>query len=411
MMRRGMLSDYFSGVAVKRLSMVEVSQRGQGSNQHEFNSSRALKALMGEDDRKGIPARFIWLGEEQEGLSEDSTISWYDSRRRHPTRSEYRLYYPGNPVTEMMQQGDAFFIALRPDGSAMVIVTPAGSTMQNQLVWLFGLDQQPEFEFTFQPIAGDRDNELDFAARYILDELGIDFEEPDADHLDRLIEPFGLRFPTTQAFSLLARNSLPHISTQDDPDAALMAWIEREELLFRRLERHIVAERLRGGFMSEDDSADVDGFLSFSLSVQNRRKSRAGQSLENHLEAVFGACGIRFARGAVTENRNRPDFLFPGAIEYHDPSFPNSRLTMLASKSTLKDRWRQVLPEAQRISDKHLFTLEPGISENQTAQMQTERLQLVIPYGIHETYRETQRHWLMTMSDFIRLARARQQQQ
>src|SRR5690606_2121160 len=121
---------------------------------------------------------------------------------------------------------------------------------------------------------------------------------------------------------------------------------------------------------------DVDGFLSFSLSVQNRRKSRAGQSLENHLEALFGVSGIRFARGAVTENRNKPDFLFPGAAEYHDPMFPAARLTMLASKSTLKDRWRQVLPEAQRIPDKHLFTLEPGISENQTTQMQAERLQL-----------------------------------
>lgn len=408
-MQRGMLSDYFSGVAVKRLSMVEVSQRGQGSNQHEFNSSRALKALMGEDDRKGIPARFVWLGEEQEGLSEDSTISWYDSRRRHPTRSEYRLYYPSNPVTEMMQQGDAFFIALRPDGSAMVIVTPAESTMQNQLVWLFGLDGQPEFEFAFQPISGDSDNQLDFAARYILDELGIDFEEPDADRLDTLIEPFGLHFPITREFSLLARNSLSHVTARDDPDAAMMAWIEREELLFRRLERHIVAQRLRGGFMAEDESADVDGFLSFSLSVQNRRKSRVGQSLENHLEALFDACSIRFARGAVTENRNKPDFLFPGAIEYHDPEFPVARLTMLASKSTLKDRWRQVLPEAQRIPDKHLFTLEPGISENQTTQMQAERLQLVIPQGIHGTYREAQRQWLMSMGDFIRLANERQQ--
>lgn len=408
MMRRGMLSDYFTGVAVKRLSMVEVSPRGQGSNQHEFNSSRALKALMGEDDRKGIPTRFVWLGEEQEGLSEDSTISWYDSRRRHPTRSEYRLYYPSNPVTEMMQQGDAFFIALRPDGSAMVIVTPAGSTMQNQLVWLFGLDEEPEFEFTFQPIEGDSDNQLDFAARYILDELGIDFEEPEADRLDGLVERFGLRFPTTREFSLLARSSLPEVVARDDPDRAIMAWIEREELLFRRLERHIVAERLGNGFMASDRSADVDGFLAFSLSVQNRRKSRAGQSLENHLEAIFGECGIRYARGAETENRNKPDFLFPGAAEYHDPAFSPGRLTMLASKSTLKDRWRQVLPEAQRIPDKHLFTLEPGISENQTTQMQAERLQLVIPAAIHATYRQTQQNWLMTLSEFLAITLHRQ---
>ena len=36
-------------------------------------------------------------------------------------------------------------------------------------------------------------------------------------------------------------------------------------------------------------------------------------------------------------------------------------------KSTCKDRWRQVLSEADRIPNKHLFTLEAAISENQTS--------------------------------------------
>ena len=138
---------------------------------------------------------------------------------------------------------------------------------------------------------------------------------------------------------------MPEVSAADDPDLALIAWVDREEQLFRRLERRIVAERIGGGFQSPD-GADVDGFLSFSLSVQNRRKSRAGQALEHHLEAVFSTQGIRYARGAETENRNKPDFLFPGQDEYRNPDFPSARLTMLGAKSTLKDRWRQVLSEA-----------------------------------------------------------------
>ncbi|MCA1510565.1 hypothetical protein I6F31_06230 [Bradyrhizobium sp. NBAIM01] len=40
-----------------------------------------------------------------------------------------------------------------------------------------------------------------------------------------------------------------------------------------------VADRLRAGFLT--DKADVDGFIAFSLTVQNRRKSRAGKSLEH----------------------------------------------------------------------------------------------------------------------------------
>lgn len=404
-MRRGQLSDYFEGVVVKRLSAVETTPAT--SNQHEFNGSAVLRRLMGDADRKNIPARFIWLEQEQEAITVESTVSWYDARRRHPTRTEYRLYYPSNEVAAMMRAGDVFFLAMCRDGSAMVIVTPAESTIQNQLLWLFGLEEQPEFQFKFQEIEGTNDAELDFTARYILDELGIEPEEPESDRLDTLIEQFGLTFPTTRVFSELARLSLPEVSSRDDPDLALMKWIDREEQLFRRLERRIVASRIGNGFASSE-GADVDGFLSFSLSVQNRRKSRAGSALENHLEVIFNQNGLRFVRGAETENRNKPDFLFPGQAEYRDASFPSARLTMLGSKSTLKDRWRQVLSEAERIEQKHLLTLEPGVSENQTNEMQAKFLQLVLPRKIHTTYKPAQQAWLMDLSDFLALVAVRQ---
>ncbi|KQQ44741.1 restriction endonuclease [Rhizobium sp. Leaf311] len=407
-MKRGFLSDYFQGIVVKRLSAVETTPAN--SNQHEFNGSASLRHLLGDDDRKNIPTRFIWLGEEQEAITVEGMISWYDARRSHPTRTEYRLYYYGNEITSMMSSGDVFFLAICRDGSALVIVTPSDTTIQNQLAWLFGLYEQPEFQFAFQQVKGNNDAELDFAARYILDELGLDVEEPEADRLDTLIEPFGLKFPGTREFSRLARTSLPEVSARDDADGALVAWMDREEQLFRRLERRIVAERIGSGFQAAD-GADVDGFLSFSLSVQNRRKSRAGSALENHLEAVFTDHGISYARGAETENRNKPDFLFPGQTEYHDVNFPSERLTMLGSKSTLKDRWRQVLSEAQRVPEKHLLTLEPGLSENQTAEMQAKQIQLVIPKSIQMSFRRAQRDWLISVKDFIGLVRSRQAQQ
>lgn len=404
-MRRGMLSDLFLGVVAKQLTLVEtITER---SNQHEFQGTKPLRRLMGDEDRRGIPTRFIWISGEQEALAEDGFMSWSNVRKGKPRAPEYHLYYSGNSVTEMMQAGDMLFLALQRDGSVLVVITPVG-TIQNQLMWLFGLEEQRELGFTYQEITADQGAELDFAARYILDELGIEPEEPEADRLDGLIEQFGLQFPTTRVFSDLARASLPEVSAADDPDQALIDWMDREEQLFRRLERRIVAARIGDGFRAAE-GADVDGFLSFSLSVQNRRKARAGQALENHLEAVFQAQGIRYLRGAETENRNKPDFLFPGQAEYRDPAFPAARLTMLGAKSTLKDRWRQVLSEAVRIEEKHLLTLEPGISENQTDEMQAKKLQLVVPQRLHATYRPAQRAWLMRLGDFVPLVRSRQQ--
>lgn len=144
------------------------------------------------------------------------------------------------------------------------------------------------------------------------------------------------------------------------------------------------------------------------MSVQNRRKSRVGHALENHLEQIFSDHAITCSRGKMTENRAKPDFVFPSIIHYHDADFPAIRLTMLGVKSTCKDRWRQVLSEARRIEKKHLFTLEPGISENQTNEMMENKLTLVLPKQLHSSYKPAQQTSLMQLEHFIELARERQ---
>ena len=157
-----------------------------------------------------------------------------------------------------------------------------------------------------------------------------------------------------------------------------------------------------------EQEIDLDGFLSFSLSVQNRRKSRVGLALENHLELLFAESGIQYKRTAITENKAKPDFIFPGAAAYHDPTFDPLRLTMLGVKSTCKDRWRQVLAEADRIDHKHLLTFEASISRHQTDEMQAKNLQLVLPQALHETYAPAQQAWLMNIASFTALVRERQ---
>lgn len=404
-MKQGMLAQHFKGVAVKRLSAVETDPRR--SNQHEFNGRNVFKELLGKK-RRGFDARFIYLGDEQDGFSEDSQVKWYDARENIRTRSpEYRLYYRSNAVIQAAKGGDALFVALRTDDSIMFVVTPAGSTIESQLLWLFGLPDQQELNFAAHEITKRDDGKLDFAVRYIFDELGIEPEEADSDFLDSVLEKYGNTFPKMSVFSEMARKTLPHVSAHDNADSVLMAWLEREEFLFKRMERHVLADRIKSGFMSKG-AADIESFIAVSLSVQNRRKMRAGSALENHLEYLFKQRKILVSRGCVTESRNRPDFLFPGCNHYRDASFPSMYLTMLAAKSTAKDRWRQVLPEARRIKKKHLLTLSPGISTNQTDQMKAAGLRLVIPTPLHETFQPPQQAWLMNVTQFIELVQERQ---
>ena len=74
---------------------------------------------------------------------------------------------------------------------------------------------------------------------------------------------------------------------------------------------------------------------------------------------------------------------------------------MLGVKTSLKDRWRQILAEAKRITKKHLITLQPGISENQTAEMHEQGLQLVVPTPILPTYTAKQQQHIIGLGDFI----------
>jgi hypothetical protein len=407
-MKRGSLSEYFRGVAAKTLSAVEADPGT--SNQHEFNGVSRLKSILGLE-KLTIPARFVYLSDEVDSLNTaDGFLTWYDARVDHPTRSEHRLYFPTSSVSQKFKAGDLLLFGLRQDGSALCVIAEGNSTSESQIRWLFGLTEDVVSKgFSVSDEAAIDSLKLEYASRLILDEIGVEpAVEPASENLlDKILEKFGSRFPPTRAFSSFVRE-LADLDPRDGADEVLMGWMNLEEAAFRALERHVISERLLEGFGGVDD-VDVDGFIGFSLGVQNRRKSRAGYALENHLEAVFETLGVRNTRTAVTENQNKPDFVFPGVIEYRDSHFPSSRLTMLAAKTSAKDRWRQIVGEADRISTKHLITLEPSISENQTNEMKARQVSLVLPRSIHASYTIAQQPWLMDLEMFVELVIRREQ--
>ena len=329
-------------------------------------------------------------------------MTWYDAREnQHDRSSEYRLYFSSTSVSEKAAAGDLLIIGRLSDDSLMVIIAKEGSSFENQMFWLFNISDDLRPGFGLRSI--ESNEPIGFAAGLILEELGIEIA-PASDEwfLEEMLQRFSGTFPSTRAFSAFARETMPDIPVFAEPDAALISYMEREEWLFKILERYIVSEKLETGF------ENVDEFISYSLSVQNRRKSRTGFALENHLEIIFTVSGITYSRNQETENRAKPDFLFPDIDSYHNRHFPVERLSMLAVKSTCKDRWRQALSEAARIEYKHLLTLEPSISVNQTDEMAANNLQLIVPEELHQTYKPEQRDWLMDLSSFIQQVRIRQ---
>ena len=407
-MKRGHLCEYFAGIGVKRLSAVDAEART--SNQHEVGTTDQMRRqFLGTEDKKRFKTTYIWLGEDEIYDVDAAWATHYRARRRQTDRSpEWHRRYPANRVTEVMHEGDVLFLAMTTERTLYFIVSPDGSTSYRQLSWLFGLsaDAAPSERgaFVSRKVNTD-DRSLDFAARIVLSELGIEFEDPNTSEIDRIADLLGATFPRASVFSQLVRDNLPEVRGEHDPDGALLEWLDFEDAVFRRFERRIVSEGLHQhqGFLRDDGEADIDGFIHFSSSILNRRQSRMGHALENHLEAVFRAHDISYVRGFETESTHCPVFLFPNGETYRAaPESGDPRLMMLGAKSSCKERWHQVLAEASKIRRKHLLTLEPGIPEPQTHQMKEMDLQLVVPRPIQDTYTADQRKWLWTLADFVR---------
>lgn len=189
---------------------------------------------------------------------------------------------------------------------------------------------------------------------------------------------------------------------QTNPDRKLIAWTNMEYKLFKALEDDRYKNLIFKGFTS------VDEFVKVANIVLNRRKSRAGKSLEHHLAAIFDGNELEYSAQAVTEGNKKPDFIFPSKEAYHNSEFSIEKLISLAAKTTCKDRWRQVLNEADRLKEKTKFlcTLQQGISGAQMDEMQAENVILVVPQPYIKTYPFDRRDRIWTLSGFVKYVKA-----
>lgn len=214
----------------------------------------------------------------------------------------------------------------------------------------------------------------------------------------------GAEFPKPQDIFSHVVSMLPFSTKGADIDKLLMQRRELEFNIFRLVEKRRLEPSLNKNHLS------LERFHQLSLTMQNRRKSRSGKSLELHLASLFEASKLQFECQVKTEGNKRPDFIFPSGRAYHNIYFPIEKLTMLAAKTTCKDRWRQILNEADRFRDqkKYLFTLQEGISKQQIDEMNKEQVVLVVPRCNISYFKETSQGALMDLSSFVNTVRQQQ---
>ncbi len=327
---------------------------------------------------------------EQEGIPKRTVkIKWQDD---FETESSF-TYYESKNELRITRFGRGFPF-LKPEQTGALFVFTKQTNIDYSGYFLETDEEIEEFLDTFG-ISPTETNSL-------IDVKKISAETQEKLAIQEFISSLEVDFPASDVMSAAARaieekayNHKEYICS--NPDEKIISWTNMEYTLFRALEYARYGEIIKKGFQS------VDEFVRVANAVLNRRKSRAGKSLEHHLSAIFDGNGVEYSPQAVTEGNKKPDFLFPSQEAYHDYGFSTDHIISLAAKTTCKDRWRQVLNEADRLRDKpkYLCTLQQGISGAQMDEMQAENVILVVPKPYIVTYPKDRRDRIWSLARFV----------
>ena len=358
-----------------------------GSHQAGFYIPKCASELLfdkpgqkGENKEKTVQIKW------QDDFTTESCMKYYGQG----TRNEYRItrFGRGFPFLQDDNVGDLLVIAK--------------FTEEDYKGYVLSSDEDIDGFFATFNLSPDETNQL-------IDVAGI--VKPDV-KIALLLEEFVSKFdsfPETRKMALGARECYNKAYSISDsymttkPDELLLNWVDTEYRLFRFMEEKVYSDVISKPFGS------VDAFVQAANEVLNRRKSRAGKSLEHHLADIFTKNKLVFEEQAVTEDNKKPDFLFPNGECYHNLEFPAEDLIVLGAKTTCKDRWRQVLTEADRVDVKYLFTLQQGISKNQLKEMHDSNLTLVVPKKYISSFPQEYQSDISDLSGFISMVKEKQE--
>ena len=353
-------------VFMKRLAGVEIDP--ERSNQHEFNAGRLRREL----DLRGDPCQgavqfLFYKADDAEPVIVTETYTLYDARRRHPSRTEWRMYYPNRGVARHARAGDLMLL-FRLDVEAtdlIAVVARRGTTVERALTRLLaGIDPEELVDPRFVD-----SKVIDQETRRLLLRV---HRRPavraDINTYECASHPLFQRaateghMPTTTEMANAAQGIVADMGiTEGQPDEFVDMALKAETALFFAIEEMLGNKKLSE--LAWQDDLYLPAVMRLCMSYQQSRKSRRGRSLENHFRTLMERLRIPHGYQCTTEPGKKPDFVFPNCEAYHDPTFPDDRLHMVGCKTRVRERHTQWLAEAARIPLKFALCVDAGLTD------------------------------------------------
>lgn len=350
-------------------------------------SNQAMPMIFGNRPKEHVAKRdnirITW----QDDVVTHSTFTWYESK------GELRLTRLGRgfPYLNPDYTGALFVFSRVAEDEYEAYLLNSEEEIDRYLT-AFSLGPQDAGQM-FDPLTGPKSHEdvEEAAIRAFVKYLGIGADS---------------EFPLSETISEKAREIQNVIHDRQDlivknPDFKIIEYTRVEYAIFREIEAQVYGPVISRGFDS------VEQFVSVANTVLNRRKSRAGKSLEHHLASIFKGNLLPFDEQVVTEGNKKPDFVFPSGHAYHDLSYSTDNLVVLAAKTTCKDRWRQIITEADRMKGRthFLMTLQQGNTPRQLEEMRAANVRLVVPKPYIRAYPPEYQNEIWQLKQFIEYTR------
>lgn len=169
--------------------------------------------------------------------------------------------------------------------------------------------------------------------------------------------------------------------------------------------KHSIEKLIVNG-MAETSGACFEYIQALSTSNTNARRSRAGKTFESLFAMALDAFGIPYqdqnSLGTKFYKANnlgkKVDFIVPSSLQYEEQ---RNKCAIISTKTTLRERWQQVVEELQRSNVPHIYlaTLDQDITSNVLQIMKNYNITLVALKEIKAKFPES--HNLQDFQSFF----------
>lgn len=184
--------------------------------------------------------------------------------------------------------------------------------------------------------------------------------------------------------SILCSNAADIVLSQYNADEIKKSFSALVNTMQDEIYRQYLIAQKRAGQKVIDDvirqsgSIDFESLNSFFMSIFQSRKSRAGKAFEYIIREMFMRLSYPFAE-QVNVNGATPDFIMPSEEYFRKRPLDTIIFT---AKRTLRERWRQVVTEANQGYSFFLATIDTKIAPNQLKQAAEHKIYIVVPQSI-----------------------------